>query len=152
MPARHDADRLFLFAMRFGETARLWRIQIDRRLRPLGISFPQWITLIRLARGGDGPVQKALARATGIDGPTMVGVLDRLVAAGLVERRVAAHDRRAKTVHLTPRGRAFLDEADRELAVLRATLLAGVPPATVARCTRLLETIAERAEAMADEP
>jgi MarR family transcriptional repressor of emrRAB len=47
-------------------------------------------------------------------------LVDRLVAAGLVERRAGASDQRFIALHLTPRG---LDEAERMLAARRSALL-----------------------------
>ncbi len=138
--------QLYAFATKLGEVARLWRGQIDRRLRPLGLSFMQWTTLSRLSHLGDGIVQKDLAGAVGIEGPTMVGVLDRLVAAELVERRVAAADRRAKTVHLTAKGRELLAESENELGKLREALLEGLPASDIVTGIRLFEHIAERAK------
>ena len=144
-----DADgggRLRVFAVTLGEVARLWRGRIDRQLKPLGLSFMQWSTLSQLSRVGEDVVQKDLASLVGIEGPAMVGVLDRLVEAALVERRVAAHDRRANTVHLTGRGRKMLDAAETELRKLREGLLEGVSEADLATGIRVLERIAGRAK------
>ena len=139
---------LHAFATALGEVARLWRGQIDRSLKPLGLSFMQWLTLSLLARLGDGMVQKDLASAVGIESPTMVGVLDRLVAAGLDERRVAPNDRRAKTVHLTRRGHALLAKSEVELRKLREALLHGLPGPDIEAGTRVLEHIAGRARSL----
>ncbi len=136
------------FGYHIGEVARLWRGQIDRHVRPLGLSFMQWLTLLQLSRADKDFVQKDLAQAVGIEGPTMVGVLDRMVEAGLVERRVAAHDRRANTVHLTDGGRAMLRAADKELGTLREVLLEGLSDAELRTTIAVLAHVAERAKAM----
>ena len=86
-----------------GEMARLWRLNMARRLQTHGLSFPQWAVLRTLAGRGDGMVQRDLADAIGVDGSTLVGILDRLAKAELVERRENAQDRRFKRVHLGPR-------------------------------------------------
>ena len=101
------------FGEMVGELARLWRVEMNRRLQPHGLSVGQWLALRALARKGDGTVQKELAEAIGIEGSTLVGLLDRLSKAGLVERREAAHDRRFKSVHLSA-------EASRRIAELEA--------------------------------
>jgi MarR family transcriptional regulator for hemolysin len=75
-------------------------------------------------------------------------VLDRLVRAGLVERRVAAHDRRANTVHLTEPGRRRLAEAEVELEALREALLGGLPEADLERAIDLFSRIAARARGL----
>jgi len=146
--ASDDATLRQTFGYHIGEVARLWRGQIDRRVRPLGLSFMQWVTLLQLSRADKDFVQKDLAQAVGIEGPTMVGVLDRLVDAGLVERRVAAHDRRANTVHLTGGGRAILRVADEEIGKLRDGLLEGLSEAELRTTIVVLAHIGARAKAM----
>ena len=89
------------FGERLGEVARLWRVQMNRRLQSHGLSVAQWLVLRALARKGDGTVQRDLAEAIGVEGSTLVGLLDRLAKAGLIERREAAHDRRYKSVYLS---------------------------------------------------
>ncbi len=146
--ASDDATLRQTFGYHIGEVARLWRGQIDRHVRPLGLSFMQWVTLLQLSRADKDFVQKDLAQAVGIEGPTMVGVLDRLVEAGLVERRVAAHDRRANTVHLTGGGRAILRVADKEIGKLRDMLLEGLSDAELRAAIAVLAHVGARAKAM----
>lgn len=149
-PTFEQVAQRFEFAVELGELARLWRGQIDRHLRPLGLSFMQWQTLIRLARVDQDLVQKELAAMVGMDGPTMVGVLDRLVERDLVERRVAAHDRRANTVHLTDAGIDILGLAEVELHKLRDVLLADLSGEDLDICIRVFGHVS--AEARAFEP
>jgi MarR family transcriptional regulator for hemolysin len=85
--------------MAIGETARCWRTKLNERLRPLGLSQSRWMVLLHLSKRGDGVVQKALAEWLGIEGPTLVRILDRMTEDGWIERRESTTDRRAKTVH-----------------------------------------------------
>ena len=62
-----DSERLRAFAVSLGDVARLWRGQIDRRLRPCGLSFMQWLTLSQLSRAGRDVGQKDLAALVSID-------------------------------------------------------------------------------------
>ena len=48
--------------------------------------------------------QAEIATLAGLDKTTMVVTLDRLEATGLAERRLSEVDRRARVVHVTPRG------------------------------------------------
>ena len=139
------ATQRFEFAVRIGELARLWRGQIDRCVRPLGLSFMQWQTLIQLARSDKDMVQKDLAAMVGMEGPAMVGVLDRLIDADLVERRVASHDRRANTVHLTAAGDWILDRAEIELRKLRDVLLAELSDDELETCIRVFDRVSGEA-------
>ncbi len=147
-PEIGQAERRREFASRFGDLVRPWRGQISRHVKPLGLTFMQWTTLTQLSNLDEDVVQKDLASLVGIDGPTMVGVLDRLVEAGLVERRVAAHDRRANTVHLTGGGRAILRVADTEIGKLRDVLLEGLSDAELRAAIAVLAHVGARAKAM----
>lgn len=49
------------------------------------------------------------------DASNVTGIIDRLVALGLVDRRESEEDRRAKVLHLTDKGQALLDQIAQEL-------------------------------------
>ena len=51
-----------------------------------------------------------LAGRIGVSRATITGLLDGLERAGLVRRERGLTDRRAQLVHLTPKGRKFLDD------------------------------------------
>jgi DNA-binding MarR family transcriptional regulator len=69
-----------------------------------------------------------LAQAMGVTVSTTSRLVDRLVAAGLVDRRPSPHTRREISLVLTPAGRGRLQRYDRlRLAEARASLEA-VPP------------------------
>ena len=133
------------FAYKLGEMARAWRGQVEAELKPLGLSFVQWSTLTQISMSDDDLVQKDLALRVGIDGPTMVGVLDRLVKSSLVERRVSPRDRRANTVHLRTAGHKILQTSERELRKVRDRLLKGFTSAELAEGIALFERISSRA-------
>ncbi len=109
-----------------GRMARLWRARLDERLAPLGLTQARWVTLLYLSRGGDDPLQRDLAQGIGVEGPTLVRVLDGLERMGLIERRERAGDRRAKTVHLTAAASPVLKDIARVAAGLREEVLTGL--------------------------
>ena len=129
------------FGACMGELGRTWRTRMDRRLKRRGLSYVQWSVLRSLSCDGDGRVQKDLAHAVGIDGPGLVGVLDRLVGRNLVERREAQHDRRFKTVHLTDQARDLLTVCDDDLHLLRVEMLKDMDPAEIEGAIELLTKI-----------
>ena len=51
------------------------------------------------------------------DNSNVTGIVDRLEALGLVERRAAAHDRRVKTVVLTEHGEAVRGVVQERMSV-----------------------------------
>lgn len=134
--------------MAIGEVSRAWRAKLDERLRPLGLSQSRWLVLLHLSRRGDGIVQKTLAECLGIEGPTLVRILDRMTEDGWLERRESTTDRRAKTVHLTTHARAVITRINKVAEKLRGELLADIPAADIEICLRVLQqikSIAERA-------
>jgi len=75
-------------------------------LAEVGGSLPVWLILTTL-RGDAHPSQQQLARAVGIEGPTLTRHLDQLAAAGLVRRVPHPDDRRAVRVEPTEAGLAL---------------------------------------------
>src|SRR3954466_5087368 len=93
-------------------TARVWRLKLDERLRPLGMSQARWRTLLHLSWAGHPLTQSEIAARLGIEEPTLVNLLHRLEAAGWVKRASAAHDRRCKTVKLQRRAHRVISQID----------------------------------------
>jgi len=71
----------------------------------------------------------------------MTSRLDRLEAAGLVERSLDPADRRSFRVRLTSRGLEVVDAAVTDHAANEAALLAALDPADRADLDRLLRTL-----------
>ena len=98
-----------------------WRIfQADKSRRmaivsELGLSLQQTMALAQLEPGSPVPMS-ALAAAMQCDNSNVTGIVDRLEAAGLAERRPAEHDRRIKTVVLTPKGEELGAEVQRRMS------------------------------------
>src|SRR6186997_15090 len=57
-----------------------------------------------------------LADTLGCDASNVTGLVDRLEARGLVERRASAGDRRVKVLHLTPTGSRLRAQLLRQIA------------------------------------
>ena len=135
------------------QTARAWRYALDARLQPLGLSRAQWTVLLHASRAKAPLTQKELAHLSGVEGPTMAGLLDRMERAGWVERRVGKVDRRSKTVHLTTTAKRLSRRVERIAADLRAELLDEFSHEEIACCMNLLTRICTRARLRnGDEP
>src|SRR5919199_3052669 len=91
------------------DVARLLRKRFEQKARGLGLTRAQWQVLAHLAER-EGIHQGALAEILEIEPITLVRILDRLQAAGLIERRPHARDRRIWLLHLTPKARPALAE------------------------------------------
>ena len=85
-------------------------------LRALGLSVPQFDVLSTLTER-EGLNQQDLAARLYVTKGNVSGLIDRLVEAGLVERRPIPGDRRSHALHLTPAGH---DLAARGLAAQQA--------------------------------
>jgi MarR family transcriptional regulator for hemolysin len=111
-----------------GELGYLLRRELDRRVQQanLGLTRAQWIVLRELA-SREGCLQRELADALGIEASTVARHVERLVAAGWMERRDDAWDGRAHRLHLHPRARSALLQLQGLTARLREESLAGVP-------------------------
>jgi MarR family transcriptional regulator for hemolysin len=116
-------------------TARSWRLALDKRLKHLGIGQAGWMTIAMIAKAREPLSQRALADLVGVEGPSMVSMLDRLERDGLVERAPSPADRRVKLVHLTEAGRHCLRRCARKRTPSAARLLDGVARTRLATAT-----------------
>jgi MarR family transcriptional regulator for hemolysin len=88
--------------------ARAWRLKLDERLKPMGLSQAKWRTLLHLSIAPDALTQKEIASRLGIEEPTLVTLLHRLEGDGWVTRTSAEYDRRCKLVRLGRRAQTVI--------------------------------------------
>jgi MarR family transcriptional regulator for hemolysin len=136
---------------RFGaalhNTSRAWRQALDRRLKHLGVSQASWMTIAVAAKASEPRSQSELAEALGVEGATMVAMVDRLVKAGLVVREPSTSDRRVKRVVLTPAGTLLYGKVRAQALAFRTELLAGMDPKKLLAATEVLEALQGIADA-----
>src|SRR5271170_1730692 len=102
------------------EAVRVWfrlmrletrmRVAVAEGLRHLGLSVPQCDVLTTLTEK-EGVSQQGLAERLYVTKGNISGLIDRLVAAGLVERRAIAADKRQHAIYLTDSGRKAAEAA-----------------------------------------
>jgi len=90
--------------------------RLNELLRPLGLTFPRYETLMVLvfSRTGSLPVGKMGERLQ-VHRTSMTHMADRLEQAGLAVRVSHAEDRRSTLISITPAGRALAERATRIL-------------------------------------
>jgi MarR family transcriptional regulator, transcriptional regulator for hemolysin len=144
-PSKGDLDSDALLRLVW-EIPRFWRLAMDRRLKPLGLSEAKWRTVLHLSRGPADISQAELASRMNIEAPTMARLLDRLAADGWVERRAAVNDRRIKTIHLLAKASSVIREINRTMNATRHDVLSGISPTQLRACLKTLQHIHSRAE------
>jgi DNA-binding MarR family transcriptional regulator len=130
------------FGFTIAELQRLMRRVYDRRAAGLGLTRAQWLALSRIGRA-EGLTQADLAQQLDLDAIAVGRVVDRLEAAGFVERRADPGDRRCWRLHLAPKSDAVM--ADMKLIAdrLRDDILDGVDPEEFATTLRVLGKVRE---------
>jgi DNA-binding MarR family transcriptional regulator len=114
-PSPDPADPLRVW-FRFVRLNRRVTNAVSAELRAIGLSIPQFDLLSTLTER-EGLSQQELAERLYVTKGNVSGLLDRMVEAGLVERRSIPGDRRSNALHLTPKGREL---AERGLCVQQA--------------------------------
>jgi MarR family transcriptional regulator, transcriptional regulator for hemolysin len=128
-------------------TARAWRLKLDERLKPMGMSQAKWRTLLHLSLAQGALNQAEIAARLGIEEPSLVTLLHRLESEGWVIRKNSAHDRRCKIVRLGPRAHRVIAQINATASELREELLTDIPLGELRTCMRVLTLIRDRAEA-----
>ena len=129
------------FGFRVTRIARRLRQAVDAELRVYGLTEATWRPLAYVGRLGEGVRQKELAAALGIEGPSLVRLLDGLERRGLIERRESDADRRVRGIYLTATGRALEMRVAKASALIQRRLLAQVSASDLEACERLFRTI-----------
>lgn len=84
--------------------ATVWRTQLDRALRPHGMTSASMRPMAYLMMMPDGATQSDLAAAMNVDCSALVRILDLLEKQKLITRLQDTRDRRAKKLVLTSAG------------------------------------------------
>lgn len=136
--------------MAMHNAARTWRQALDRRLRHLGMGQASWLAIATIAKSGNVPPSQAeLAAKLGVEAPTMVSMIDRLVKSGYVLRQPSETDRRVKQVVLTEDGQKIYTSVKAEANALRHELLRGLDRQRLADAADVLAAVIAAAEAEA---
>ncbi|MDC6378840.1 MarR family transcriptional regulator [Pseudomonas graminis] len=115
------------FCLRLQRAARVWRKVADEELMKLNLSDATTTPLWLINKLGEGLRQRTLADHMGLEGQSLVRLLDQLESSGLLVRRDDPSDRRAKALYLTDAGRKLAEQAELVVRGIRAKLLHSVP-------------------------
>jgi DNA-binding MarR family transcriptional regulator len=104
---------------------------------------PGRVGILLIIDANPGVTQTRLAQAVGLDRSTLVGVLHRLEARGLVERR-RGEDRRTNGLLLTRAGRALVTELKRRIRVHERRVAARLTAEEKTQLLALLSKLANK--------
>ena len=117
-------------------------------MEALGLTLPQAIILLALDANGGRAIMSDLASLTQQSAGTLTGIVDRLIAAGLVERERDEEDRRVVWVTLTEAGRAKIVainvQREADVTVMTATF----DDAEIVLFTGLMRRLLDSVEAL----
>jgi MarR family transcriptional regulator for hemolysin len=144
-------DRVRNFGFLLKEVTRRYVLRFEVRAREIPLTLAQAKALARLEKN-QGVSQARLAELAEVDAMTMVRILDRMEADGLLERRPDPADRRARCLYLTAKAKPILSEIWRLSEETRAELFAGVGKAELDLFMNVLERIHDNISKLEAEP
>ncbi len=124
----------------------------SKRLREINLSIPQCDVLIVLNER-EGLSQQDIAMRLEVTKGNISGLIDRLEASGLVERRSLKGDRRTHALYMTSTGRRLANEGIAAQRAFVAETLGRLSPTELAQLRTLFEqinNILRKAEASRD--
>jgi DNA-binding MarR family transcriptional regulator len=103
----HFAERRHVAGI-VSRLARSLTVTLDRNLEDAGLSFAQYLVLVRLWRAQPAALsQVGLSADLAIERSSLTTLLQSLERAGFIERRTEHDDRRRLAISLTPEGAAL---------------------------------------------
>jgi MarR family transcriptional regulator for hemolysin len=141
-----------IFTANLLTTGRQWRRVVDLALSSHGVSEAVAAPLLWIGRLGGGVRQVVIATYVGIEGPSLVRLIDQLESMDLVIRKDDPTDRRAKGLWLTPEGEKLASRMEDALDELRGKILANVDPADIEAAVRVLKAFDEFEASKVVEP
>ncbi len=124
------------------DVSRISKKVIDKAVAPMGITRSQFWVLAHIARYGRGGIaQTRLARLMNVGKVSLGGLIDRMEASGIIERRPDPVDRRAKRVAMTPKGRDLLRDLQQVSVVVNERIMRGITSRQNRELDELLKTM-----------
>lgn len=117
---------------------RIWRALIDQRLKPLELTQTHWVTLHNIHQLPPEQSQIQLAKAIGIEQPSLVRTLDQLEEKGLITRSTCTNDRRAKRIKLTQQAEPIIEQVESVIDETRDDILSGISREEISQMVTLI--------------
>ncbi len=140
------ADLNFQFTGRLNLIARRYRTYLNEQLRDIAQTQARWNALFWISVAGEGATQSELAERMGVEGPTLVRMLNTLEQEGLVERRATPGDRRAKSIRLRGAAEEVLAKIAELSVPVREDILQDIDSDELRACLSVFGRIMARLE------
>jgi MarR family transcriptional regulator for hemolysin len=127
---------------------RAWRALIDDRLKPLELTQTHWVTLHNINMLPPEQSQIQLAKAIGIEQPSLVRTLDQLEEKKLITRQTCASDRRAKRIKLTEEAAPIINEMESVIDSTRKEILSGMSSSEIEQLGGMLSRLEKNIAAL----
>jgi MarR family transcriptional regulator, transcriptional regulator for hemolysin len=114
------------------------RVKLDQRLRPMGVSAMASVVLSNLIAHEDGLIQRELAERLGVEGPTLVRLLDKMERDGWVVRVPSPTDRRQKVIKVTAKAEGAFEAMLNIMQALERQVISVVTPEELAAASSTL--------------
>ncbi|MEO9078151.1 MAG: MarR family winged helix-turn-helix transcriptional regulator [Rhodanobacter sp.] len=135
------------FGYLLNDVTLLFRKHFDRRAVKFGLTRAQW-RATKMLNHCEGLRQNELADLLDME-PIAVGrVIDRLQAAGFVERRADPRDRRAWRLYVTEQARVVVDDMELIASELRKDATRGIAYDELAQALAVMNRIKENLQAL----
>lgn len=130
-------------------TTQAYHRRLSERLAPYGITYRQAQVFGWLAMSGE-LAQSELAGKMMVEPPTLVRLLDRMEAAGMVQRVTVPEDRRRHVVRMTAAAAPVWKQITAVARQLRQEAAGDLTPSELATLKHLLQRVLSHLEPEAD--
>jgi MarR family transcriptional regulator for hemolysin len=120
-------------------TAKAFVKSLDLELREkVGVTTGQWKVIVMLINE-DGLTQKVIAERLGLEGPTLIPIIDKMEKDDLVVRKVDATDRRNNRIYRTERANKLWDSMVECALKIRQVSIKDIPEENIEITKNVLE-------------
>jgi MarR family transcriptional regulator, transcriptional regulator for hemolysin len=114
---------------------------LDSELREkVGVTVGQWKVMVMLVNQ-DGLAQKEIAERLGLEGPTLIPIIDKMEKDNLVVRKVDPSDRRNNRIYRTEKADELWDKMVKCAAKIRQVSLKDIPEENIYITKNVLENV-----------
>lgn len=123
------------------KTAKAFVKALDLELREkVGVTVGQWKVMVMLVNQ-DGLSQKEIAERLGLEGPTLIPIIDKMEKDELVVRKIDPYDRRNNRIYRTEKANELWNAMVKCAAKIRQVSLKDIPEENINITKNVLENV-----------